>query len=102
MVKTRLPKTLQEAIVYFANPDNCLNEIVRLRWPDGKVKCPTCGSENVSFLTTRRVWKCLDGNHAQQQFSAKVGSIMEDSALPLDKWLLAMWLIPNAKNGISS
>ena len=101
MVTTPLPKTLQQAIVYFNDPDNCLREIVRLRWPDGIVKCPTCGSDNVSFLSTRRLWKCSK-DHPKRQFSAKVGSIMEDSAVTLDKWLVALWLIPNAKNGISS
>src|SRR5476651_1358550 len=101
MVTIARPKTLQEAAVYFADADNCLAEIVRLRWPDGIVKCPTCGSDKVSFLTTRRLWKCAN-DHPKRQFSAKVGSIMEDSAVGLDKWLLAMWLIPNAKNGISS
>jgi hypothetical protein len=101
MVTKPLPKTLQEAAIYFADPDNCLTEIVRLRWPDGVIKCPTCGSQRVSFLSTRRLWKCAE-DHPKRQFSAKVGSVMEDSAIGLDKWLLAMWLIANAKNGISS
>lgn len=101
MASEHLPETLIEATVYFDNPDNCLKEIVRLRWPDGVVKCPTCGSENVSFLKTRRLWKCAT-DHPKRQFSAKVGSIMEDSAIPLNKWLVAMWLIANCKNGISS
>jgi transposase-like protein len=94
------PKTLQQAIVYFADADNCLNFMVERRWPDG-VACPTCGSKDVRFISTRRVWECKAA-HARKQFSAKVGTIFEDSALPLDKWLVAMWMIANCKNGISS
>jgi transposase-like protein len=101
MVAAAAPKTLQEAAVYFSNPDNCLAEMVKLRWQGGPVVCPSCGSERVSFLKSRRVWECAE-KHARRQFSVKVGTVMEDSAIGLDKWLLAMWLIPNAKNGISS
>ena len=95
------PKTLQQAIVYFADADNCLNFMVKLRWPDGKVICPTCGREDVVFLQNQRKWQCKSV-HTQRQFSAKVGTIFEDSALPLDKWLVAMWMIANCKNGVSS
>lgn len=101
MVANKSPRTLQQAIVHFANPDVCLAEMIAFRWPDGVVKCPTCGSEKVSFIKARRVWECAT-KHPKRQFSAKVGTIMEDSALGLDKWLIAMWLIVNAKNGISS
>jgi len=97
---TKQPKTLIEAIRYFSDPDTCLNYMVESRWPNG-VACPTCGSIEVSFLTTRRIWKCKS-KHAKQQFSVKVGTIFEDSPIGLDKWLTAMWLIANAKNGVSS
>lgn len=102
MDTTFRPQSLQEAVIYFSNPEVAFRETVRLRWPDGVVKCPTCGSEKVKFLADRRVWQCSDRTHAKHQFSVKVGSIMEDSALGLDKWLIAMWLIGNARNGISS
>ncbi|HZR55374.1 MAG TPA: IS1595 family transposase [Terriglobales bacterium] len=95
------PKTLQEAIVYFSNFDNCEKFIIDLRWADGQVKCPTCGSERVVYLANARLWKCYE-KHARAKFSLKVGTIMEDSALGIDKWLTAMWLIVNCKNGISS
>jgi transposase-like protein len=95
------PKTLQQAIVHFANPDNCLKFMVKLRWPDGKVTCPTCGREDAVFLENQRKWQCKNV-HDHRQFSVKVGTIMEDSALPLDKWLVAIWMIANCKNGISS
>ncbi|MGE3508586.1 MAG: IS1595 family transposase [Vicinamibacterales bacterium] len=101
MVADASPKTLQQAIKHFADADVCLAEMVRLRWPDGVVRCPTCGSAKVSFLRSRRVWECSE-KHAKRQFSVKVGTIMEDSPIGLDKWLVAMWLIANAKNGISS
>ena len=94
------PKTLQEAIQYFADADNCLNYIVARRWPNGVV-CPTCGSDKVSFVPSRRVWQCKT-RHPKCQFSVKVGTIFEDSAVPLDKWLTAMWMVANCKNGVSS
>ena len=95
------PKTLQEAILYFGNQDNCLAYLAKKRWPDGKVICPTCGGSQVHFLSTRRLWQCVN-EHERRQFSIKVGTIMEDSAIGLDKWLCAIWMICNDKNGISS
>lgn len=96
-----LPATLQEAVIYFAIPENCHNFMVALRWPDGKVKCPLCGSEGVSYLPNARVFKCYKG-HERNKFSLKVGTIFEDSPLGLDKWLPVMWLVVNCKNGVSS
>jgi transposase-like protein len=95
------PKTLQEAIVYFADFDNCKDFLVAVRWPDGVVKCPTCGSQRVSFLAKARSWKCYEG-HARAKSTLKTGTIMEDSPISLDKWLAAMWLVVNCKNGVSS
>ncbi|NDQ57956.1 MAG: IS1595 family transposase [Acidipila sp.] len=100
MKNANKPKTLQQAIVYFANPDNCLNFLVERRWPNG-VTCPTCESTDVRFILTRRLWECKN-KHSRKQFSVKVGTIFEDSALPLDKWLIAMWMVANCKNGVSS
>lgn len=98
---TARPRTLQQAVLYFSNPENAFREAVKLRWPDGKVTCPHCGSESVYFVEARKVWMCKN-KHPKQQFSVKVGSIMEDSAIGIDKWLIAIWLISSAKNGISS
>lgn len=95
------PKTLHEAIIYFADEQNAQDFLKSIRWPDGVVKCPTCGSKEVSYLSTRKLWKCKH-THPQQQFSVKVGTVLEDSPIKLDKWLCAFWLIANAKNGISS
>jgi len=95
------PKSLQEAIVYFSNPDNCIDYLAIRRWPDGRVTCPSCGSDKVKFNASRRLWQC-SSHHAKRQFSIKVGTVMEDSAIPLDKWMTATWLVTNCKNGISS
>ena len=95
------PKSLQEAIVYFSNPDNCIDYLAVRRWPNGAVTCPTCGSDKVKFRAHRRTWTC-SSHHAKREFSVKVGSVCEDSAIGLDKWLTALWLLSNCKNGISS
>lgn len=92
------PQTLMEAITYFADPDRALRFFVAMRWPDG-ITCPHCGHGEASFISTRRIWKCKG---CRKQFSAKVGTIMEDSPLGLDKWMACIWLVANAKNGISS
>jgi len=97
----KTPKTLQQAVVYFSDADSCLDFMVKLRWPDGVVICPTCGRNDVVFLRNQRKWQCKNV-HERRQFSVKVGTIMEDSALPLDKWLVAIWMIANCKNGVSS
>jgi transposase-like protein len=92
------PRTLQQAILYFSKPENCTTFLSQLRWPNG-VTCPVCESDKVSYLSTRALWKC---KACKKQFSVKVGTVMEDSPIGLDKWLSAIWLIANAKNGISS
>jgi transposase-like protein len=96
---TEFPETLIDAIKYFANADTSLRFVASIRWPDGQACCPSCGKKNAAFLATRNVWKCRD---CKRQFSVKVGTIFEDSALGLDKWLPAFWMIINAKNGVSS
>jgi transposase-like protein len=93
------PKTLQEAIVYFADKDRSFAYAIKLRWPDGKVVCPRCNGAKHSFIKTRRIWFCYD---CKKQFTLKVGTIFEDSPLGLDKWMTAFWLLANCKNGISS
>jgi transposase-like protein len=93
-----VPQTLMESIRYFSDPDICLKFVVALRWPDGPF-CPRCQALDPIFISTRRVWKCKG---CKKQFSVKVGTIFEDSPLGLDKWLAGIWLIANAKNGISS
>ncbi|MGI9071883.1 MAG: IS1595 family transposase [Bryobacteraceae bacterium] len=93
--------TLQDAILYFADFENCRRFMTELRWPDGTVKCPVCGAANVTWLAKRRVWKCY-ADHPKPTFSLKTGTIFEDSPIPLGKWLPAAWLLISCKNGISS
>ena len=95
------PSDLRNAIVYFNDVEHCREFMVELRWPDGKVKCPRCGSEHVLWIAKERVWKCY-GKHDHAKFSLKTGTIFEDSPIALEKWLPAAWLIINCKNGISS
>jgi transposase-like protein len=98
---SKAPKTLQQAILHFSSFDNCRKYMTELRWPDGKVKCPRCGSDNVDYLPNARLYKCYE-KHDKVKFSLKVGTIFEDSPIPLEKWLPVMWMLVNCKNGISS
>ena len=95
------PKTLQQAIQYFSDEKNCRQFMIAMRWPDDKVRCPRCGSERVTWLEKAKLYFC-PVKHDKQKFSLKVGTIFEDSPICLEKWLPAMWLLCNARNGISS
>ena len=97
--ENEFPTTLQEAIKYFADDQLAFDYMKGVRWPTGKVSCPRCNSEKNSFVSTRKIWHCSD---CKRQFSIKIGTIFEDSAIKYDKWICATWLIANAKNGISS
>jgi transposase-like protein len=93
------PKTLQQAIRHFSNEQTCIDTVALVRWPDGKPTCPKCGTKEHYYLASQKRWKC---KKCGKQFSVKVGSIFEDSPLGLDKWLMAMWMLANCKNGVSS
>ena len=95
------PKTLQEAMHYFFNPENCVRWLVAKRWPDGVVTCPTCGRTDATLISAEAKFQCKSA-HKSRQFSAKVGTIFEDSHIPLEKWLVVLWMVCNCKNGISS
>jgi transposase-like protein len=100
MPTDRAPETLLEAVTYFANEDVAFAFVTNLRWPTGKQVCPRCAAVDThNFVATRRVWKC---RNCRKQFSLKQGTIFEDSPLSLSKWLPAMWMLANCKNGISS
>ena len=96
-----VPTTLRQAIVFFNDPANCHRFMVELRWPDGVVRCPTCSSGNVDYLPNANLFKCYE-KHPRQKFSLKVGTVLEDSPIGWNKWLPAMWLLVNCKNGVSS
>ncbi len=95
------PRTLLEAVKYFAVKARCNEFMIAVRWADGKFRCPHCGSEQVTYMASVDRFKCY-GKHPRAQFSLKVGTIFEDSPIGLDKWLPAVWLLVNCKNGISS
>ncbi|HVC21865.1 MAG TPA: IS1595 family transposase [Candidatus Dormibacteraeota bacterium] len=96
----KAPQTLLEAVTYFSDPEVAHKFVVELRWPNG-VTCPRegCGSDKVQYISTRRLWRCKD---CSRQFTAKVGTIFEESPIGFDKWLPAFWLLSSNKNGISS
>ncbi len=93
------PETLQKAIATFSDPQKAFEAAVEFRWPGGKVTCPRCGQAKHSFIKTRRLWFCYV---CKKQFTVKVGTVMEDSPIGLDKWMVAMWMLANCKNGVSS
>jgi transposase-like protein len=93
--------TLQEAFEHFSVPQNAIDYMIRLRWPDGAVACPNCGSTAVTWMPTRSLFQCKT-NHPKKQFSVKVGTIFEDSPIALGKWLVVAWMLGNCRNGISS
>jgi transposase-like protein len=95
------PQTLQQAIQYFSDYENCRQFMIAVRWADGKVRCPYCESEKVTYLEKARLYRCYE-KHPKQKFSLKIGTVYEDSPVPLEKWLPATWLLANSRNGISS
>jgi transposase-like protein len=99
--ENNFPTTLQGAIKFFADEDVAFEFMKGIRWPDGKIACPRCGSEQHSFISTRKLWTCKNCK-TKKQFTIKVGTVMEDSPIGYDKWICGFWLIANAKNGISS
>lgn len=101
ITETPLPRTLQQAVKAFADQQFCIDLIAAMRWNDGQAVCPKCTGTNVHFMPSRAVWQCKN-KECKKQFSVKVGTIFEDSPITLENWLMAMWLIVNAKNGISS
>lgn len=100
MRKKATPRNLSEAVRYFSDPGRCLEFAVSLRWPAGVV-CPVCGGAEVTFLSTRRIWKCRSA-HPRRQFSVKSGTIFEDSAIGLNKWFAAIWMVANGPEDLSS
>jgi transposase-like protein len=101
MENLQIPQTLLEAVKFYSDPENCRAHMVQVRWSDGVVRCPTCNSTKVTFLLKAGLYKCY-GRHDRAKFSLKVGTVFEDSPIGLDKWLPVVWLLANAKNGISS
>jgi transposase-like protein len=97
----KAPKTLQQAIQFFTDYENCRQFMIAMRWEDGKVRCPRCNSDKVSYLEKSRLYFC-PAKHEKQKFSLKVGTVLEDSAIGLEKWLPVFWMLSNCRNGVSS
>lgn len=97
----RDPQSIEDAIALFSDPDYCLKYLAFRRWPDGRVRCPECGSANVAWLAGRRIWECR-ARHAHAQFSVRSGTFLEDSRVSLCQWLTALWLMAEHNRGISS
>lgn len=100
MKENDFPQSLLDAARFFADPDTCVEFVAGMRWPNG-VECPHCSGKKVSFLKSRRIFKCM-AKDCHKQFSVKTGSIFEDSPIPLDKWMMAVWMVVNCKNRGSS
>jgi transposase-like protein len=100
-MEVTFPTTLLEAVRFFSDADRCHEYMKSIKWPDGQIRCPKCNGENIGEIKSRRVFQCK-AKDCRKQFSVKVGTIFEDSPLGMDKWLVAVWCIVNAKNGISS
>jgi transposase-like protein len=95
------PQTLQQAIQFFSDYESCRRFMIAVRWADGKVRCPYCDSEHVTYLGAARLYRCYE-KHPKQKFSLKIGTVFEDSSIPLEKWLPATWMLASCRNGISS
>src|ERR1035441_7228894 len=94
------PRTLQSAIQYFSDETVCIKTLAEMRWPDGEISCNGCGEiGNCLWLGDQKRWKCRG---CKKQFSVKVGTIFHDSPIGLDKWMVAMWMLANCRNGVSS
>ena len=98
-MKDKNPKSLQEAIQHYSDPEVCVKTVADMRWPDGKPVCPACGNKEHYYLAKYRRWKCKE---CWKQFTVKLGTLFEESPIGLDRWLVALWLLVNCKNGISS
>ena len=100
MAMPKEPVLLKEALDYFSDPDRCLEFLTARRWPNG-VKCPTCSSREVRFISTRRIWECKNV-HRRKQFSIRTGTIFEDSPISLSNWLCTVWMATVSKGGVGS
>jgi transposase-like protein len=93
------PKTLQQAIQHYSDEQVCIDAVAKMRWADGVPVCPACGHKDHYYLKTQKRWKCKE---CYKQFTVKLGTVFEDSPISLTKWLPALWMLCNCKNGISS
>jgi len=88
--------TFDNARKWFSVPANSIVCLIKRRWPDGIVLCPTCGSKEVRYLASRELWECKT-RHPKSQFSIRLGTIFEDSHIPVGTWLAAIWIVANGE-----
>ncbi len=102
-MKNTIPQTLLEAVRYFTDPEVCISFLAEIRWPNG-VACPRagCGSKEVWTINSKTRGTIFRCKACRKQFTVKVGTILEDSPLGLDKWLPAFWLELSSKKDFSS
>jgi hypothetical protein len=86
--------TLEDALKWFSVPSNSTACLVRKRWPDGIVRCPSCGGTDVRYLASRNLWECR-AKHPKSQFRIRAGTIFEDSHIAVGLWLTAIWMVAN-------
>lgn len=100
MINLQKFSTLLELLKYFSSNKVCIDYLELLRWADG-AKCPyeNCGHDKIFKFSNGKLYKCAK---CKKQFSIKVGTIFEDSKIPLQKWYAAIYLITSHKKGISS
>jgi transposase-like protein len=94
-----IPRTLLEAVSFYADPDVATRTLSAVRWGNA-AECQHCHArDRHSYISTRRIWKC---RACRKQFSPKAGTIFEDSPIGLDRWLIAIWMVANSDQRISS
>jgi hypothetical protein len=98
----RLPfKTLPDLFQYFNSEEKARDFLEKMRWPDGKIICPYCNKRGAYRNSDMRTYTCRNVQ-CKHRFNVTVGTMMENTKLPLCKWFAAIWLITNHKKGISS
>ena len=91
--------SLASDVSRFKTEDKCRSYLEQLRWPDG-VRCPRCDArERISRIETRGQFDC---DACGYQFSVRVGTVLQNSNLPLWKWFLAVYVMGQSKDGVSA
>jgi len=94
-------KTLPQMFAAFPTEQSAIDHLTALRWAKGKF-CPLCGNadeKKIGTLAGTNTHKCYA---CRKRFSIKVGTIFQDTKLPLRTWFAAIWMITNHPKGIAS
>ncbi len=90
--------SLLQMMEAFPDEQTCVDHIRAIRWKNGAY-CPHCGCTKIFHFSDNVTHKCAE---CRKRFSIKVGTIFQDTKLPLRKWFIAIWLITSHKKGIAS